>query len=68
MISAPPGASVILPALDGRTALTVIRILENVIDAIWDAHRDAINHIQSDLSAAPAPPPRMAPNEDDDLF
>lgn len=68
MIPGPPRASVILPALDGRTALTVIQILENIIDAIWDAHRDAINHIQSDLSAAPAPPHRMAPTEDDDLF
>jgi hypothetical protein len=68
MISVPPRASVILPALDGRTALTVIRILENIIDAIWDAHRDAINHIQSDLSAASASPPRAAPTEDDDLF
>jgi hypothetical protein len=68
MISAPPGASVILPALDGRTALTVIRILENIIDAIWEAHRDAINHIQSDLSASPAPAHRAPPTEDDDLF
>jgi hypothetical protein len=68
MIPKPPRARVLLPPLDGRTALTIVKVLENVIDAIWDAHRDAINEVQTDLTADPPSPARPAPLEDDDLF
>jgi len=68
MIPEPPRARVLLPPLDGRTALTIVHVLENVIDAIWDAHRDAINEVRTDLTAAPVAPPRPAPLDDDDLF
>lgn len=63
MIPEPPRARVLLPVLDGRTALTVIQTLENVVDAIWDAHRAAINEIQDDLSNAHLPPVIPAPVE-----
>lgn len=59
-----PRARIVLPPLDGRSAITVVQILENIIDAIWDAHREAINEIQSDLTATQPP----APSGDDDLF
>jgi hypothetical protein len=64
----PPRAHVILPPLDGPTAITVVQILENIIDAIWDAHREAINEVRSDLTTAPVPPLRPPPSEDDALF
>ena len=57
----PPRARVTLPPLDGRTAITVVQILENVIDAIWDAHREAINEVRSDLTTAPVPSLRPLP-------
>ena len=63
----PPRARVTLPPLDGRTALTVVQILENIVDAIWDAHRQAINEVRSDLTTAPVSP-RQLPGEDDGLF
>ena len=50
-----------LPPLDGRTA---VQILENIIDAIWDAHREAINEVRSDLTTAPIPPLRPPPSEE----
>ncbi len=64
----PPRARVTLPPLDGRTAITVVQILENVIDAIWDAHREAINEVRSDLTTAPVLSLRPPPTEDDGLF
>jgi hypothetical protein len=68
MTPKPPRARLLLPPLDGRTAITVVRVLENVIDAIWVTHRDAINEVRTDLNPAPALPPRPAPVDDDDLF
>ena len=62
-----PRAHVILPPLDGRTALTIVQVLENIIDAIWDAHRDAIDQLRTDLTAAPATLEPPAPL-DDDIF
>jgi hypothetical protein len=67
MTPEPPRARVLLPPLDGRTALTIVQALENVIDAIWDTHRDAIDEVRTDLTAAPGPPPRPA-SPDDDLL
>ena len=61
-------ARVTLPPLDGRTAITVVQILENLIDAIWDAHREAINEVRSDLTTVPVSPLPPPPGEDDDLF
>jgi hypothetical protein len=68
MSPVPPRAHVCLPPLDGRTALILVQVLENVIDAIWDAHRDAIDEVRSDLSSVPPSLPPPPPTEDDDLF
>jgi hypothetical protein len=70
MTPPPPRATIYLPPLDAANALAVISALNLIIDAIWDAHRDAIVELDTDLTAAIArdalPPP--VPGEDDDLF
>jgi hypothetical protein len=68
MTPEPPRARVLLPPLDGRTALTIVQILENIIDAIWDTHRAVINEVRTDLTGVPAAPARHAPLDDDDLL
>lgn len=58
-----------LPPLDPTSALSIINVLDAVIDALWRAHRDGIIELQTDLdTGAPRAAARRAPTDDDDLF
>jgi hypothetical protein len=62
-------AAIRLPPLDPTSALSVINVLDAVIDALWRAHRDGIIELQTDVdTGAPRASARRAPVDDDDIF
>lgn len=68
MTTRPRRPIVYLPPLDATSALSLINVLDAIIDAVWCAHHGAVLELTSDLTAeSPRAPARRAP-VDDDLF
>jgi len=61
----PQQPALCLPIFDGRSALSVINVLDAIITAIWTAHGQIIVDMQTDLASVPTQPP---PVPDDDGF